>query len=113
MTDKKRGIHELYRDDPADAEAVSHKLLVRAGFIRQLSSGIYSLLPLGFRVCHKITEIVRSEMRAIGVEVVVGEGQPGVEVLGMRGEMVEDLLLLARRGCGDRPGGRDLSRRRS
>jgi prolyl-tRNA synthetase len=54
------------RDDPADAEAVSHKLLVRAGFIRQLSSGIYSLLPLGFRVCHKITEIVRSEMRAIG-----------------------------------------------
>jgi prolyl-tRNA synthetase len=56
------------RDDPADAEAVSHKLLVRAGFIRQLSSGIYSLLPLGFRVCHKITEIVRSEMRAIGAQ---------------------------------------------
>jgi len=56
------------RDDPADAEAVSHKLLVRAGFIRQLSSGIYSLLPLGFRVCHKITEIVRSEMGAIGAQ---------------------------------------------
>jgi prolyl-tRNA synthetase len=56
------------RDDPADAEAVSHKLLVRAGFIRQLSSGIYSLLPLGFRVCHKITEIVRSEMNAIGAQ---------------------------------------------
>jgi prolyl-tRNA synthetase len=56
------------RDDPADAEAVSHKLLVRAGFIRQLSSGIYSLLPLGFRVCHKITEIVRAEMRAIGAQ---------------------------------------------
>jgi prolyl-tRNA synthetase len=54
------------RDDPADAEASSHKLLVRAGFIRQLSSGIYSLLPLGFRVCHKITEIVRREMMAIG-----------------------------------------------
>jgi prolyl-tRNA synthetase len=54
------------RDDPADAEAASHKLLVRAGFIRQLSAGIYSLLPLGFRVCHKITEIVRSEMGAIG-----------------------------------------------
>jgi prolyl-tRNA synthetase len=56
------------RDDPADAEAVSHKLLVRAGFIRQLSSGIYSLLPLGFRVCQKITEIVRSEMGAIGAQ---------------------------------------------
>jgi len=56
------------RDDPADAEAVSHKLLVRAGFIRQLSSGLYSLLPLGFRVCQKITEIVRSEMGAIGAQ---------------------------------------------
>jgi len=54
------------RDDPADAEAVSHKLLVRAGYIRQLSSGIYSLLPLGFRVCAKITAIVRKEMEAIG-----------------------------------------------
>ena len=39
------------RDDPADAEAVSHKLLVRAGLIRQLSAGIYSILPLGWRVC--------------------------------------------------------------
>jgi len=54
------------RDDPADAEAVSHKLLVRAGFIRQLSSGIYSLLPLGQRVCQKITDVVRREMDAIG-----------------------------------------------
>jgi prolyl-tRNA synthetase family II len=54
------------RDDPADAEATSHKLLVRAGFIRQLSSGIYSLLPLGFRVCQKITNIVRREMQSIG-----------------------------------------------
>jgi prolyl-tRNA synthetase len=54
------------RDDPADAEALSHKLLVRAGYIRQLSAGIYSLLPLGFRVCHKITDIVRTQMNAIG-----------------------------------------------
>jgi prolyl-tRNA synthetase len=54
------------RDDPADAEAISHKLLVRAGFIRQLSAGIYSLLPLGFRVCQKITAIVRGQMNAIG-----------------------------------------------
>jgi len=56
------------RDDPADAEAVSHKLLVRAGFVRQLGSGIYSLLPLGFRVCHKIAGIVRSEMNGIGAQ---------------------------------------------
>jgi prolyl-tRNA synthetase len=54
------------RDDPADAEAVSHKLLVRAGFIRQLASGVYSLLPLGFTVCQKITKIVRAEMNGIG-----------------------------------------------
>ena len=54
------------RDDPADAEATSHKLLVRAGFVRQLMSGVYSLLPLGQRVCHKITAIVREEMNAIG-----------------------------------------------
>ena len=37
-----------FRDDPADAEMASHKLLVRAGYVRQLGSGIYSLLPLGF-----------------------------------------------------------------
>jgi len=54
------------RDDPADAEAVSHKLLVRAGYIRQLMSGVYSILPLGQRVCQKITRIVRAEMDAIG-----------------------------------------------
>ena len=55
------------RDDPADAEAISHKLLVRAGFVRQLTAGIYSTLPLGFkRVCRKIEAIVRKEMEEIG-----------------------------------------------
>ena len=54
------------RDDPADAEAPSHKLLVRAGFIRQLAAGVYSLLPLGVRVCEKIERIVRQEMNRIG-----------------------------------------------
>ncbi len=56
------------RDDPADAEAISHKLLVRAGYIRQLMSGVYSLLPLGFAVSRKITAIVRAEMNAIGAQ---------------------------------------------
>ena len=56
------------RDEPADAEASSHKLLVRAGFVRQLMSGVYSLLPLGLRVCHKITNIVRREMEGIGAQ---------------------------------------------
>lgn len=54
------------RDDPADAEATSHKLLVRAGFVRQLMAGSYSLLPLGQLVCAKITAIVRAEMNGIG-----------------------------------------------
>jgi prolyl-tRNA synthetase len=56
------------RNDPADAEALSHKLLVRAGYVRQLMSGVYSLLPLGVRVCRKITSIVRQEMDAIGAQ---------------------------------------------
>lgn len=54
------------RDDPADAEAVSHKLLVRGGFIRQLMAGSYSMLPLGLRVADKVSAIIRDEMNAIG-----------------------------------------------
>ena len=66
------------RDDPADAEAVSHKLLVRAGFVRQLMAGVYSLLPLGFRVVSKISVIVRDEMQKIGgQEFLLPALQPG------------------------------------
>ncbi len=54
------------RDAPADAEAVSHKLLVRGGFIRQLSAGVWTFLPLGWRVHQKIVQIIREEMNAIG-----------------------------------------------
>lgn len=54
------------RDAPADAEAVSHKLLVRAGFIRQLAAGSYTMLPLGQRVRLKIGGIIREEIDAIG-----------------------------------------------
>ena len=54
------------RDDPADAEAASHRLLVRGGFIRQLMSGAYSLLPLAVRSLDKIERIVRQEMNKIG-----------------------------------------------
>jgi prolyl-tRNA synthetase len=56
------------RDDPADAEAVSHKLLVRAGFIRQVSAGVWTFLPLGWRVHEKVVQIVRGEMDAIGAQ---------------------------------------------
>ena len=54
------------REDPADAEVISHKLLLRAGMIRQLSAGIYSLLPLGQRTALKVMQILREEMNAIG-----------------------------------------------
>ncbi len=54
------------RDDPAEAEMVSHKLLVRAGYVRQLGAGIYTLLPLGLRVQRHIEQVIREEIDAIG-----------------------------------------------
>src|SRR5689334_18295575 len=57
---------QTLREDPADAEVISHKLLLRAGAIRQLSAGIYSLLPLGQRIALKVMQILREEMNAIG-----------------------------------------------
>jgi prolyl-tRNA synthetase len=54
------------REAPADAEAVSHKLLVRGGFIRQVSAGVWTFLPLGWRVHRKVEQIIREEMDAIG-----------------------------------------------
>jgi len=58
------------RDDPADAEVPSHKLLVRAGYVRRVAPGIYSWLPLGLRVLAKVEAIVREEMTAIGGQEV-------------------------------------------
>jgi prolyl-tRNA synthetase len=54
------------REDPGDAEAVSHRLLVRGGFIRQTAVGLWSYLPLGWRVHEKVVQIVREEINAIG-----------------------------------------------
>jgi prolyl-tRNA synthetase len=56
------------REDPADADAASHRLLVRGGFVRQVSAGIWTLLPLGWRVYGKVAQIVREEMDAIGAQ---------------------------------------------
>ena len=58
------------RDDPAHAEAASHRLLLRGGFIRQLAAGHYSMLPLGQRVRAKVDRIIREEMDAIGGQQV-------------------------------------------
>ena len=56
------------REVPAEAEITSHKLMLRAGLIRKLSSGIYSYLPLGLRVERKIEQIVREEMDRAGAQ---------------------------------------------
>ncbi len=59
------------RNVPKDAEAVSHQLALRAGLVRQLASGVYSYLPLGFRVLQKVTSIIREEMAKAGAEEVL------------------------------------------
>src|SRR6476620_1732807 len=56
------------RDAPADAEAVNHKLLVRGGFVRQVTGGVWTFLPLGWRVHRKVEQIIREEMDAIGCQ---------------------------------------------
>lgn len=58
------------REDPVDAEVASHKLLVRAGYIRRAAPGVYSWLPLGLKVLNKVENIVREEMNAIGAQEV-------------------------------------------
>ena len=65
------------RDDPADAEIPSHKLLVRAGYIRRIGSGVYAYLPLMWRVLQKVSQIVREEMNATGaMECLLPQIQP-------------------------------------
>ena len=58
------------REDPADAEVPSHKLLVRAGYVRRVAPGIYSWLPLGLQVLRNVEEVVRQEMAAIGAQEI-------------------------------------------
>ncbi|MBI2204133.1 MAG: proline--tRNA ligase [Candidatus Rokubacteria bacterium] len=61
-----RSLVPTLREEPADAEALSHKLMLRAGLVRQLAAGIYVWLPLGQRVLDKVNHIIREEMNAIG-----------------------------------------------
>ena len=56
------------KEDPSDAEVVSHKLMMRAGLVRQLASGLYSWLPLGLRVLRKVENIIRVEMDNAGAQ---------------------------------------------
>ncbi|THJ35977.1 proline--tRNA ligase [Lampropedia aestuarii] len=67
-----------YKEAPADAEVVSHQLMMRAGLIRKVSAGIYNYMPMGLRVLHKVEAIVREEMnRAHAVEMSMPVIQPG------------------------------------
>ena len=54
------------KEAPADAEVISHRLMLRAGFIKRLSAGIYSYMPMGLRVIRKVDAIVREEMNDAG-----------------------------------------------
>src|SRR5437870_994429 len=65
------------KETPADAEIISHQLLLRAGLVRKLTGGLYTFLPLGLRVLKKIEKIVREEMdRAGAIEVLMPALQP-------------------------------------
>jgi len=59
------------REDPSEAEVVSHKLMLRGGFIRKLAAGVYTFLPLGFRVLNKVVNIIREEMNRAGAQEVL------------------------------------------
>ena len=66
------------KETPADSEIISHQLMLRAGMIRKLASGLYTWLPMGLRVVRKVEAVVREEMNAAGsLEVLMPSTQPG------------------------------------
>ncbi|NGO71411.1 proline--tRNA ligase [Streptomyces boncukensis] len=98
-----RSMLKTLRDDPADAETLNHKLLVRAGYVRRTAAGIWSWLPLGKQVLENVTRVVREEMDAIGGQEVLLPAllpREPYEVTG-RYEEYGDLLFRLR----DRKGG--------
>ena len=67
-----------YKEVPADAEVISHQLMLRAGMIRKLTSGIYTYLPAGLKSIKKVENIIREEMnRAGAIEILMPAVQPG------------------------------------
>jgi len=74
--DASRFLIPTLKDDPADAEAISHRLLVRGGFVRQVGAGLYTYLPLGWRVLQNAMAVIREEMDTIGVEMLMPVLQP-------------------------------------
>src|SRR6516225_5341914 len=89
------------REAPADAEILSHKLLLRAGLIRKVAGGVYTFLPLGLRSLRKVEQIIREEMdRAGAVEVLMPALQPKElwEQTG-RAETASDVLFKVKDGA--------------
>ena len=72
------------REPPADAEAVNHKLLVRGGFVRQVTGGVWTFLPLGWKVHRKVEQIIREEMDAIGCSGDADAGPDAVRAVADR-----------------------------
>lgn len=92
------------RDDPADAEVLSHKLLVRAGYVRRTAAGIWSWLPLGKKVLANVERIVREEMDAIGAQEVMLPAllpREPYEATGRWSEYGQELFRLQDRKGGD------------
>ena len=77
------------KETPADAEVVSHRLMLRAGLIRQVAAGIYNWLPLGMRVLNKVKNIIREEMDASGAQEVLLPGVQPAELWQESGRWVE------------------------
>ncbi len=67
----KKALIPTHKEDPSDAETTSHRLMLRAGLMRKLTSGVYNYLPLGWRAIRKVEEIVREEMDAVGCQEIL------------------------------------------
>ena len=90
------------REAPADAEAVSHKLLVRGGFIRQVAAGVWTFLPLGWRVHRRVEQIVREEMDAIGCQELLMPLLTPLELWALsKRDFIEELFRLKDRKGAD------------
>ena len=90
------------RDDPAEAEAASHKLLVRGGFIRQVSAGLWTYLPLGWRVHQKVVQVIREEMNAIGGQEMLAPVLTPAELWERSGRYGVGVLFKLEDGAGRR-----------
>ena len=99
------------REPPADAEALSHKLMVRAGLIRQVGAGLWTWLPAGWRVHQRVVQIVREEMDAIGGQEMLMPVLQPAELWRRTGRYeIDELFKLKdrarrRHGAGDDPRG--------